>query len=761
MKKIFADKKKLIIAVIIFELLLLIFNALRFNRSETYSFTQDDFLLKHYNYETREYDSEIGFYADHSTFEGAYIVTKPVKLKKGIYSVAVTYDTNSDGNWHTCYTTMEATYDISKNNSAHLVYSDHIAMPGTKNVVTYDSWVRYGTDFEVRMGPETDSTGDNIYVIAQDASITYLRGRTMVHETTKLFLLFLALDVLLFLIWIKKEETKSFLQEKALAVSVLLFTVLFASYPLLGSTLYFGDDIYYHLRRIAYTAEAIRYGQFPVHILPGWDNGYGYAAGVGYGDLLLYPSAIMVILGFTVQTAYKFYVFLTNTLAALTAYFAFGKISGDKKVGLASSVLFTLVGFRLHSVYSGATVGEFGAFTFLPLVILGLWGIYTKKDKKSYWYLAFGVTLTLSCHVLSAFILALVIPVFCLILIEKTLQKDILIPLLKGLAAIILLNLHFVVPLLDYMLFQNMKGNTVTTMLWGRARDFVTFFSYFQAEFLDTGGFLGLGIPCIAIFAIALAFIITGKFVDGSWVYFRVFVLSIIFVLLSTNSMFYYVLMQDAPVIYKLLANMQFPWHFLDVSCGMMVFWFAITMGDVVNKFRKETAGFIAMALICFACVIQADTLLGDVVKEANPITMYDEVGVSDPFSAEFSISGSNTDITLVETDMVIREDVGATAEMTGKKGTTVYAQVDNPTGEPVVTEAPLWAYRHYVAKAGGKKLKVSMAASKKLAVEIPAGYSGEIKIFFREPFLWRLSELISLATVIFALRMRNLRKRK
>ncbi|RKM58318.1 hypothetical protein D6853_01950 [Butyrivibrio sp. X503] len=760
MKTLFRNKKRIIIAVIILELVLLVLNAFRFNRNESYSFSQDDLLLENYNYETKAYDHISGFYAEHSTISEAYIVTPPMHLKKGIYNVAVTYESNADDNWHACYTTLDPCKDLSQNRTANLVYSDHVAMPGDRNVVTYDSWVRYGTDFEVRLGPDSSIEGDNIYVLAQGADITYLRGRTIIYETTKLFLAFLVITILLYLILIKKEETKRFFEGKALTFAVLLFTILFSSYPLLGKCLYFGDDIHYHLRRIAFMGDAILSGQFPVHILPGWDNGYGYAAGVGYGDLLLYPSAILVMLGFTIQASYKFFIVFINALTALVAYYSFGKIADDKKVGLASSVLFTLIGFRLHSVYSGATVGEFSAFTFLPLILLGLWEIYNKKDKNAYIKFALGVTLTLSCHVLSTFILALVIPLFCLVLIEKTFRKEVLISLFKALAAIVVLNLHFIVPLADYMISKDVKGNTVHGMLWNSGRDLVTFFSYFQASFFDTGGFLGLGLPFLAILSVVLGFIICGKFKDRTWAYTRLLILSLVFVFLSTNSMFYYILMQDAPVIYKLLGNMQFPWHFLNVSCAMTVFWFAITMGDVVKDGQKRIAGFVAMAIICVFCVIQGEALLKDVVTVANPITMYDDAELSGPMSAEFSMAGIDQSLIMSETDMVIRDDVGATASIIKKVGTTIYAQVDNPTDSTVVTEAPLWGYRYYAAKAGGKKLRAFRADSMKVAVEIPAGYSGKIKIWYREPWSWRLAEILSLAALIYVIRQLFLEKK-
>ena len=108
MKKFFVNKKNIVITIVLAELILLVLNAFRFNRSESYSFTQDDFLVDYLNRETNEYERESGAYADHTDKEQSYVVTKPLHLGKGIYNIYVSYSSNADDNWHFCYTTLQA-----------------------------------------------------------------------------------------------------------------------------------------------------------------------------------------------------------------------------------------------------------------------------------------------------------------------------------------------------------------------------------------------------------------------------------------------------------------------------------------------------------------------------------------------------------------------------------------------------------------------------------------------------------------------------
>ncbi len=745
-------KKRLIIALVIIELILIIANIFRFNRTESYEYTSDDLYVAYEDVNSNETVYESGCYADHSNIEGSYVVTDMLNLGKGIYTISVNYSSNASGDWHTCYTTLESEYDTSDENTANLVNSDHIAIYSGDKTATYRAWVRYGSAFRVRTGPETDSTGDDMYVMVNSITVTYMRMQTIAHETVKLLFVLLIINLAIYLYLRKRTELIKFIKDKEMIIAGLLFIVVFASYPLAYRKIYFGDDIFYHLRRIAYLAEGLTTGQFPVHIYPGWDNGYGYAAGVGYGDLLLYPSAILFSLGFSLQFAYKCYIFLTNVLTAFISYYSFKRISGKDKIGLFCSALFTLMGFRLHSIYTGATVGEYGAYTFLPLVLLGLWDIYNRNHKRGEITLAIGVTLTLSCHVLSTFILALVIPLCCLILFERTIKKEVLIPLLKALGLIVLLNLHFLVPLIDYMLFQGMAGNAINSMLWGRGVEFVELFTYVADANEVTAGFLGLGFMAIVIICLAAGFILSGRFAGRTSIYIRLFVLNILLIFLSCNSMFYYWTMDNIPLLYKLLANMQFPWHFLDVSSVMIVFWASLVFGNMSSDNYRNSLP-VAIAVTCTLCLVQSGSFLGVVVAESNTITMFDDTAISGNFAAEFSIDGADVSLTETETDMVVRDtSLGVETYVTDKSGCNITAYVNNPTEETVTIEAPLWGYRYYKATADGKRLTTSMAESKKLAIEIPAGFSGEIKIYYSEPVHWRLSELLSLATLLYIL---------
>lgn len=753
-KGVFKNKKILLSACIIaIELVLLLINAMRFNYESVLEVAQDEFLICD---STGNYTS--GFYADHSYTEGAYVATEPIFLKKGIYQINVEYNSNSDGNWHTCYTTMVPEYDITKEKMANLLYCDKIALPGNSVSTSYTSWVRYGTDYRVTMGPETDASGDGIYVLANKVTITYLKNRSILFETSKLLMFFLVIDLILFIILFKKNEFLGMLKNSnEFIIAGLLFIIAFSSYPLLSGKIYFGDDIFYHLSRIAYLADGLLSGAFPVKIQPGWDYDYGYAVGVCYGDILLYPSAILVVLGSTVQFGYKFYIFLTNVLTTFISYHAYKKISGNQYIGIFCSALFTLMGFRLHSVYTGATVGEFGAYTFLPLVILGLYEIYMRKNKNAYITLAAGITFTLGSHVLSTFILAIVVPLLCLILIEKTIKKEVILPLIKAFILTVILNLYFIVPCADYLLFQGMRGNLDFETIWENGQEIEHLLISVSDPSLYTGGWSGIGFCSLVVLTLATGVVLTGKMKEKTGAYVRILLLTFGLLFLSTNSIVYYWLKYNLKPIYMLLSNMQFTWHFLNVCCGLIVFFAAISLEKIFESVEKKHIGVAISAIIITLCIWQGGEYFKETITEANQITMYDDAGLYGMKSDEFAIEGVTADLA-AERDMVVHSDI-ATASIIERNGTTLYVEVNNPEKQNVIAEAPLWGYRHYTAKAGTEKLDVRMSENKKVAVEIPAEYTGQIKIYFKEPWFWRLAEISSLFALVWILSRKQLKK--
>ncbi|MCR5655935.1 MAG: hypothetical protein K6G06_00610, partial [Butyrivibrio sp.] len=410
---------------------------------------------------------------------------------------------------------------------------------------------------------------------------------------------------------------------------------------------------------------------------------------------------------------------------------------------------FTLNGFRLQAVYTGATVGEYGAYTFLPLVVLGLYDIYTREKKYGYITLAFGIALVLANHVVTTFLLTFAIPFCCLLMAEKTIKKTILLDLFKACGITLLASVFFIVPLLDYL--GEMRGNDYSDILWERGHEMVTIFTEVADKSKDSGGWAGIGYGFIAIMALGIAIAISGKFKEKTSVYVRVVLFNAFLFYMCLNNKFYFIFKDRLPGVFEHFADIQYPWHILDIVAAITIFILAASLKEITKEEAGKSVALITGAIILMTCIYHGGELYKETSLEANEITMFDKTLLIETSDAEFILLGRDDTLPSRETDMVIRdENTQATASLISRNGLKITAQVDNPTGETVTVEAPLWGYRYYTAKGNGQKLNTYRAESYKLAVDIPAGFSGTIIIKFTEPWHWRLAELASLAAFIF-----------
>ena len=64
----------------------------------------------------------------------------------------------------------------------------------------------------------------------------------------------------------------------------------------------------------------------------------------------------------------------------------------------------------------------------------------------------------------------------------------------------------------------------------------------------------------------------------------------------------------------------------------------------------------------------------------------------------------------------------------------------------------PVFNYDNYVAydERTGETMEISDGANHAIEVTVPANYEGTIAVEYREPFLWRIAEIISLGTFIW-----------
>lgn len=123
--------------------------------------------------------------------------------------------------------------------------------------------------------------------------------------------------------------------------------------------------------RVVAMGKAIRNGQFPVRWVSDLGFGYGYPIFNFYGPLPYYAGGAVYALGASGLTATKVMMGI-GIIAAGLGMFLLTKPVFGMTGALLSSVLYLYAPYHAVQIYVRGAVGEFWAYAFVPLILLGL-----------------------------------------------------------------------------------------------------------------------------------------------------------------------------------------------------------------------------------------------------------------------------------------------------------------------------------------------------------------------------------------------------
>ena len=209
------------------------------------------------------------------------------------------------------------------------------------------------------------------------------------------------------------DSLRERLGEPRFYTSLLGVLVIVGLLPLLMPGLPYGHDLYYHLSRLHAMDVNFRLGEFPSMINHEALAGYGYATGLFYPDLFLYPAALLMKCGMGIVAAYKCLVVIGVFAVAYSAYFCARRLSASCFGAFATALLYTWSSYLATDLFVRQAFGECCFFIFMPWIILGLYEI-VMGDPRRFPYFAFGFTGLVCAHSLSLFMAAVICAVFIL-----------------------------------------------------------------------------------------------------------------------------------------------------------------------------------------------------------------------------------------------------------------------------------------------------------------------------------------------------------
>lgn len=710
----------------------------------------DDGSLQIYNDEGFESEKEI-------TFSSA-----PAALASGAYEVTVEY--------FSCQTPDAPTFNIlqsagtltfSSARTPSAVQADPLTPDDGHRTLTTRLWISSGA----RMS-------DLQATLHYNEGQLYLYSITLeeqpIYRVTRLacFLLFFAVcDLLAWgLFGVGAAGRK---RRPPLVPLALVGITALACLPLFSDQLYFGHDLNYHLQRIAAMAEELSYGQFPVRIATTTLNGYGYINPLCYCELFLLLPALLYNLWLPLRACYQVYVFAVTLAAAVFSHLCFARISGSRRGGVLGAALYTLSSYRLVCVFFRGAVGEYTAISFLPLVLLGVWQIYScEKPRFAQWApLAFGMAALVQCHLISTELTAALLAVFCLLRLRQTFAPARLLAWCKAAALAFGLSAWFLLPFLTTTMSVGLQVNNPSV---GKPQQEGLYPLQLLAPFgpgyggtsagTSTDMSLNLGLPLLLGLALAVYCLTRRREAPRPRPLSTVTGLGLL-ALLLTMQIFPWDFVESwlGAAAAKAACTFQYPWRFLALAvplfCAATLLALRL-LGQERPRAARAFAGVLAAAVLLSTAVFQMQ-LLPTSETSANSMS---QNGTRDVGLGEYMIDGCS----IYETVWAQPKPGSDGLTLTGYEKTNgvAYLSVEN-AGDEAEISVPIFNYGHYRAEdAAGTVFPMRSGENARIVLDIPAGYSGTIEIFWASPLWWRGCEVLSLlcaaGCLVWALRIRR-----
>lgn len=601
--------------------------------------------------------------------------------------------------------------------------------------------------------------------------------RTNQSERVRFFVvlcIFCAVDVLFYLG--RKGRFGAWSVEKRGSVLCIGLIVLFACVPLMTNYLLSGQDLTFHLMRIEGLAEGLKQGQFPVKMQPVWLNDYGYPVSIMYGDLFLYVPAVLRIIGFSLQASYKIYLVMIQIITAINTYLCCKEIAEDRKLGVVGCFLYVFATNRMTNIYYRAAVGEYTALAFLPLVFLGLFYLLGEKErtkaeqKKVFFLLVMGYTFMLESHMLSFNIAIVFSIIYCLFHFKKFLQNFWF--LVKTALITIGLNLGFLVPMADYMISHDMKVKYASQI--ENMQEHGLFLSQLFQMFRfpvslsgnvmnGVGGDMAIGIGLaymlmLALFVWELCCCFWRKkkgLANEGMIQTEPVRIFVIFLLCLVMSCYFFPwhAISKIPVLGSILTPYQFAWRFIGIATflGVILTMYAL---KALENLTDRTIKVAAIVVLGTLTLIGSQYLMDNKVSDSTARTKV--TSSASIYTAGAVANGEylfveNSAMAIIDQQPVPADETAVSITSYEKKNSRISMECENLTDEVQPVKVSFLDYKGFVAtdKTTGEKLDTTCDEQHILTVLLPAGYQGTVQVCFRQPWYWRVAEIVSLAVLI------------
>ncbi len=503
-----------------------------------------------------------------------------------------------------------------------------------------------------------------------------------------------------------------------------------------------GYDYYFHLKRFEALITALREGTFPHYIDYAAALNYGYLSKVFYSDIILIPFAILgVLIGS--YNAFEVMLFTMTILCGIFMYSAVKTIYKSSFAAFLAGILYTFSVYRFYDIYNRGAMGEVFAFTFIPLVFLGLYHII-KGDYKKWYIIAISFSLLIFSHVISTvltFITVVIVLIFyCKPLIKEPKRFAYLI--LAGIVTLAITAVY-IFPLWEQMQANTYRYETNNWTLPANAKiplDYVFWGLVSGFYYPDDISIVGIGILLTSV--ILLRFFIRGKSEMLKSVDIGLFIG--LFYIFASSQLFPW-----GRFPFTLLSFIQYPGRLY----LLVTFFFAVAGGDYLSRiFVKEKARFI-VALVVILC-----TSIVIYMHNDNYRVMHIHIGQTNEkpdASNFFYLNGAeyvpdkaeSAYHILLRGDSIASINGNTAIESHSRDKQILNIRINAQSTDSL--ELPLFYYKGYTALLNDQELPITQSAHG--LIQIPVNETGNMKVYYEGTIIQKVSFGISILA-IFAL---------
>lgn len=380
------------------------------------------------------------------------------------------------------------------------------------------------------------------------------------------------------------------------------FSIIFIYYFVRTGKIAVSVDSAFHFSRAEEIYQNLKDGHLFTFVATHTFHGSGAGSFLFYPTVFLYPWAI---LRFVVSPITAFYLWYGGMLflTLCCAYYAMRRFSGNRTRSILFALFYTIGAYHLYLGIMNYVLGEFVAYTFLPLVFCGFYEVFF-GDKKYWPLLAVGMTLIFYSHILSTVItVATLVILFVITLCFKKVARSRFVALAKAVALTVILSAWQLVPFLT----DRTKDLADPPFGYWFIPTFQEVWSRSLENIADSKG-------------IGFMLILTALF---GWYFVRketkeryVYLLGIIFLLIATT-LVPYGLFNDIGIL-SFLKTIQFPYRFLAYASLFLAATLSLIFSQVLERLKGQKKYFSFSLIIIFSLISYYSSVLPALQRVKN-----------------------------------------------------------------------------------------------------------------------------------------------